>query len=94
MVFHGQGRLAGDVYTAGATLVPVGVFALGGSLLGAANVELALLLALFAWTYVVLILYAGCSRIARVTDASAAPAVPLMLVASGYLTKVVVAALL
>jgi hypothetical protein len=34
-------------------------------------------------------LYAGCSRIAGIPEAGAAPAVPIMLMLSGWLTKVV-----
>src|ERR1017187_8106632 len=61
-IFRGKGRIAGDVYTAGAVLLPSGFLVLVASLLGAANVEVILVLSLFSLTYSILMLYAGCSR--------------------------------
>ena len=92
-IFHGKGRFAGDVYTAGAVLLPSGVLVLVASLLGAANVEVILILSLFSLTYSILILYAGCSRIAIISEAGAAPAVPIILLLSAWITKIVVTAL-
>lgn len=91
-IFHGKGRIAGDVYTAGAVLLPMGFLVLASSLLGAANLEVILILSLFALTYSILILYAGCSRIAIIAEAGAAPAVPIILLLSGWITKIVVIA--
>jgi len=92
-VFRGQGTLAGDVYTAGASLLPLGFLVLLASLLGPANIEVILALAVFAVTYQILMLYAGCSRIAGIPEAGAAPAVPVMLMLSMWLTKVVIASM-
>jgi hypothetical protein len=92
-VFHGKGRLAGDVYTAGAVLLPTGVFVLLSALLGVANFEVIAILFLFALTYSILILYAGCSRIGCISEAGAAPAVPIILLLSAWITKIIVAAL-
>lgn len=91
-IFRGTGRFAGDVYTAGAVLLPTGFMVLAASLLGAANLEVILVLLLFALTYSVLMLYAGCSRIAAVSEAGAAPAVPIILLVSAWMTKVIVTA--
>ena len=49
-IFHGKGRFAGDVYTAGAVLLPTGLLVLVASLLGAANLEVIMILLLFALT--------------------------------------------
>ena len=92
-IFHGKGRLAGDVYTAGAVLLPSGVLVLVASLLGAANVEVILILSIFSLTCSILILYSGCSRIAIISEAGAAPAVPIILLLSAWITKIVVTAL-
>jgi hypothetical protein len=92
-VFHGKGRFAGDVYTAGAVLLPTGVFVLLSALLGVANFEVIAILFLFALTYSILILYAGCSRIGCISEAGAAPAVPIILLLSAWITKIIVAAL-
>lgn len=91
---RGTGTFAGDVYTSGAAMLPLGIVMLAAALLGAANVEVLAVLLLFAMTYTVLILYSGCSRIACVPEAGAAPAVPIMLLLSAWLTKVFVAAIL
>jgi hypothetical protein len=92
-IFRGNGRFAGDVYTAGAVLLPSGLLALIAALLGAANLEVIMVLALFALTYSILMLYAGCSRIAGISEAGAAPAVPIILLLSAWITKVIVVAL-
>ena len=92
-VFHGKGRFAGDVYTAGAVLLPSGLLVLVAALLGVANLEVIFILVLFALTYSILMLYAGCSRIAGIPEAGAAPAVPIMLLASAWITKIIVTAL-
>jgi hypothetical protein len=91
-IFRGTGRFAGDVYTAGAVLLPSGFLVLVASLLGAANVEVILILLLFSLTYSILILYAGCSRIANISEAGAAPAVPVILLLSAWITKIIVTA--
>ncbi len=91
-IFRGKGKFAGDVYTAGAVLLPSGFFVLAASLLGAANIEVIVILALFALTYSILILYAGCSRIGSIPEAGAAPAVPVILLLSAWITKIIVIA--
>ena len=93
LIFRGTGGLAGDVYTAGASLLPVGVFALSAGVVGLGNIEVVAVMFLFALTYTVLMLYSGCSRIGRVPEAGAAPAVPFILLLSGWLTKVIVVTL-
>ena len=92
-IFRGKGRFAGDVYTAGAVLLPTGLLVLLAALLGAANFEVIAILFLFALTYSILILYAGCSRIGNISEAGAAPAVPIILLLSAWITKIIVAAL-
>lgn len=92
LVFRGTGRFSGDVYIAGAVLLPSGFLALVAALLGAANVEVILVTSLFALTYSILMLYAGCSRIGGISEAGAAPAVPIILLASAWITKVIVVA--
>lgn len=92
MIFRGTGRFAGDVYTAGAVLLPSAFLVLAAALLGVANVEVIVVLTLFALTYSILMLYAGCSRIGGISEAGAAPAVPIILLASAWITKVIVVA--
>jgi hypothetical protein len=93
-MFHGTGVFAGDVYTAGASLLPLGLAVLVTAILGAANFEVIVVLFVFALSYNILMLYSGCSRIAGIPEAGAAPAVPVMLIVSAWLTKVIVVAML
>jgi hypothetical protein len=93
-MFHGTGILAGDVFTAGASLLPFGVAVLVAALVGVANFEVIVVLFAFALSYNILMLYSGCSRIAGIPEAGAAPAVPVMLLISAWLTKVIIAAIL
>ena len=91
-VFRGSGSFSGDVYTAGASLLPLGVWSFVASFLGPANIEVIAALGVFALTYMILMLYAGCSRIAGIPETGAAPAVPIMLLLSIWLMKVVISA--
>jgi len=93
-IFRGKGTLAGDIYIAGASLLPQGLFILLTSFLGVANLEVIMALFVFAVTYSVLMLFAGCSRISIIPEAGAAPAVPMMMLLSLWLTKVVIVAVL
>jgi len=93
-VFRGSGEVAGDVYTAGASMLPLGIAAFVAALLGVANLEVAGVLSVFALSYTILMLYSGSSRIAGIPEAGAAPAVPVMLIVAAWLTKVIVVAML
>lgn len=94
VAFRGTGSLSGDIFTAGASLLPLGFAVLITGSLGVANLEVIVVLFVFALAYNVLMLYAGCSQIAGIPERGAAPAVPVMLIASAWLTKVIVAAML
>lgn len=93
VMFRGTGATAGDVFTAGAALLPSGFLVLIGSLLGVGNVEVVAVLAIFALSYTILMLYSGCTGIAMTSQAGAALAVPVMLIASSWLTKVILTAI-
>jgi hypothetical protein len=88
-LLSGNGPLAADVFTIGAALTPLGVAILLTSFLGLGNYELSMLLLLFASTYLVLMLFAGLTRVGGLTEKAAAPAVPIVLVVSLYICKVV-----
>jgi hypothetical protein len=65
---------------------------LAGGLLKTANFELILLLLAFALIYQVLMLYAGLTAVGELTPKAAAPAVPILLLLSAYVTKVILVA--
>lgn len=92
-IFRGKGSFAGDLYIAGASLLPIGICVFVDSFLGPANIEVIAALTVFAVAYTVLMLYAGCSRISGIPETGAAPAVPIMLILSVWLTKIVISAI-
>ena len=93
-VFGGHGSLHGDSFIAGAALLPFGFLVLVSSVLGLANLEIAALLVVFALCYGILMLYTGVTRISNVSDSRAAFAVPVMIIASFWLTKIIFGAML
>lgn len=92
-VLRGTGGIAGDVFTAGAALLPSGLFLVLASLLGGGNVDIVVVLFVFAISTTILMLYSGYAGIARISPPGAALAVPVVLLVSAWLTKVVVAAM-
>ena len=92
--FGGHGSLHGDSFIAGAALLPFGFLVLVSSVLGLANLEVAALLVVFALCYSILMLYTGVTRISNVSDSRAAFAVPVMIIASFWLTKIIFGAML
>jgi len=86
-------EIAIDVFTAGAALVPTGLALLLSGLLGGGNLEVVMLLLLFAFCYLILILYSGLTAVGGVSGRAAAPAVPAITILALWLTKIVFAAL-
>ena len=93
-VFGGKGSLHGDGFIAGAALLPFGFLVLISSLLGLANLEIAALLVVFAMCYGILMLYTGVTRISLVSESRTAFAVPVMIIVSFWLTKIIFGAML
>jgi len=93
-VASGSGPLAADLFTVGAALTPLGIALLLTSFLGLGNYELAMFLMLVASTYLVLMLFAGLTRLGGLTEKAAAPAVPIVFVVSLYICKVVFASMM
>ncbi len=85
--------VAADIFTAGAALLPLGFAILVSGLLGIANFEVVALLFLFAWTYLVLVLYTGLTKVGGISERAGASAVPVVLVLAAWLSKIVFAAL-
>lgn len=93
-VFGGQGSYHGDCFIAGAALLPFGFLILLTGLLGIANLEISLLLLVFALCYGILMLYTGITKISLVSESRAAFAVPVMIIVSFWLTKIIFGAVL
>jgi hypothetical protein len=94
LVFRGKGGLSNDSFIAGASLLPFGCVMLLSSILGAGNVEVIGALTVFALCLTILMLFAGCTRISRVSERLATLAVPLMLMLSVWFTKIIYTAMI
>lgn len=92
-VLGGKESVAADIFTAGAALSPLGLTVLASGLLGLGKFEVVLLLLLISWSYLVLMLYTGLTRLGGLSGRAGAPSVPVLLVAAAWLSKVVFAAL-
>jgi hypothetical protein len=88
-VFGGTGSIEGDFFTGGASLLPLGLFALLSGLIGFAGFEIITILFVFAMCYTVLMLYTGCTQISNIPDSRAALAVSAMLSLSMLLARII-----
>jgi len=93
-VCRGEGLLGHDCFIAGASLLPFGFIALLAGILGLGNIEVVVVFTLFAVCLTILMLFAGLTRICKTSERAATLAVPLMLIASAWLSKIIYAAVL
>jgi hypothetical protein len=82
------------LFAGGAALIPLALFNLAGGLLGPENWQVLALLALVALSYTILLLYAGCRDVLKASSAISAAAVPVIIVVTAWVTKIVAAAML
>ncbi|BCM92789.1 hypothetical protein IAD21_04671 [Abditibacteriota bacterium] len=94
VVGRGQGSFVGDLFVAGATLLPVGLFCVLAGAVGITNYDFVGILSIFAWCYVVFTAYRGLTTISKVPSAVAAVCVPLMFLLDGFALKVLVTRLM
>jgi hypothetical protein len=91
-VFHGSpGTIESDVFVAGISLFPTGLMLILAGILGAGNIEVVALVSVFAISYTILILYTGCTQILEIPKVRAVPAVPIMILIAGWISKIVFA---
>lgn len=79
-----KGGFEGDIFAGGAAVLPFGILALL-SMLGLG--EIIGIVAAFAFSYFIFMLYAGCTRISGIPSKLAAPAVPLIIVLTVLLVR-------
>jgi hypothetical protein len=89
-----RNELPRALFAGAAALLPLALFNVIGGILGAGNAEVIVIVALFALCYTILLLYAGCRDVLGIPSAAAAALVPLIIIASGWLTKIILAAVL
>jgi hypothetical protein len=91
-LFRGEGgSIESDVLMSGASLIPIGIAAVTTVILGVANLEVIMLVAVFSVCYALNILFVGSSRLSRIPEALVTPAVAVTLVFTLWLAKVIIA---
>ncbi|NEP55816.1 MAG: DnaJ domain-containing protein [Symploca sp. SIO2G7] len=79
-----SGNWAGDMFLAGATLLPAGVLALASGISNSLGVQAMVAIAVFTSCYLILTLYSGCTQIAHLSEQAATLLIPVMLLVSGW----------
>lgn len=92
--FRGSGSFEGDLFVAAIALLPFGLLSLLAGLLGQGNAELILIVGMVAFCFCVLILHGGCREVSKIGEPWASLAVPLVLLVSGWLSNVMLKALM
>lgn len=94
MAFRGQGSFGSDGFIAGAALLPFALVALLVALLGSGNLDVVGVVAVFAVCVTILMLFAGLTRINKTSERAATLAVPVMVMASAWFSKLIYTAML
>lgn len=81
-----RSSLAGDIFLAGASLLPVGFLALASGFSPFLGSQIMLILTVFLSCYTILMLYSGCTQIAHLSEKAAALLVPILLLVSGWIS--------
>lgn len=94
LAFQGKaGTIESDVFLAGVSVMPMGLLLLLSGLLGIGNIEVLGLVGVFCLTYTILILFSGCTRISQIATVRAIPAVPIIIIISVWISKIVYSAM-
>lgn len=91
---RGEGGLGHDSFISGASSLPFACVVLLAGILGLGNIEVIAVFTLFAVCLTILMLFAGLTRICKLSERAATVAVPLMLIASAWLSKIIYTAIL
>lgn len=92
--FAAKSDFGADSFIAGASLLPVGVTAFIAGVVGFGNTEIIIMVNVLCVCLIVLMLFAGYSRIYKMGDRVSTFAVPVVLLLAGWLTKIILAAIL
>ncbi|HEY9850114.1 MAG TPA: hypothetical protein V6D28_11685 [Leptolyngbyaceae cyanobacterium] len=93
-LFRGKGSFEGDVFIAGSSLLAPGFYWLLAINLGIANIEIIVGLTIICCIYTILTLYTGCHNISEISESKSPLAVSCMLIASIWLSKIMVSSFL
>ncbi len=87
--FRSSRALGADLLSCGVALQPFSIFFIIAALLGIGNFQTVTLVSLFAWTYMLAILFTGCTKLARIPERFAPAVMAIMLLAAIWATRVV-----
>lgn len=91
IIFKGTSQIAGEVYTAGASLLPMAVATLLGMLFFSLGLYgIIPLVGIFGLAWMVLMLNSGCLKIMGISDSKASLAVPVILVIGALAMSLIV----
>lgn len=90
---RGKGNFSSNCFISGVALLPIGIVSLISTLIGYENFEVTFILATISICMLVMILFAGLTRIGELSDKVASYIVPLMLIVSVWITKVFLTAM-
>lgn len=91
IVFKGTSQIAGEIYTAGASLLPMAVATLLGMLFFSLGLYGVIpLVGIFGLAWMILMLNSGCLKIMGISDSKASLAVPLILVVGALAMSLIV----
>ncbi len=93
-VLGGQGSLAGDAFIAGSALLPASLWIVASGMVGFANAEVIAMLTVFAGCTGILMLFSGFTRISRLSERAGTLAVPVVVILSVWLGKVIATSVL
>jgi len=85
-IFGRNGSLAGDIFLAGASLLPMSFLILISSISKFLPSNTLPILSVFVSCYTILMLYSGCTQISNLPEKAAVFVVPVMLLVSGWLS--------
>jgi len=85
-IFGRNGSLAGDIFLAGASLLPMSFLILISSISKFLPSNTLPILSVFVSCYTILMLYSGCTQISNLPEKAAVFVVPVMLIVSGWLS--------
>jgi hypothetical protein len=89
LVFGGPGSISGDAYVSGMAITPFSCASILSIPLGIGNFEVVLILQVFALCLAMLILFFGLNRVSGINERSALFCVPLTLIGSLWLAKII-----
>lgn len=88
-ITHAKLGFSSNFFIAGVALLPLGLVSLVTSLIGFNNYEIVFVLSTISICITIMVLFAGLTRIGEISDKSASYTVPLMLITSTVIGKVI-----